>query len=290
MRLFLPLMLALMIPTGASAHAGHVGAGWANEPWTLVPLLLAGATYAAGAVRLRARSGGRGLSWMRSVSFAVGWMLAAFLLLSPLDGWSEQFLSAHMVQHFALMLLAAPLMVLGRISLAFLWALPRAWRRGIGGWQRGRIHAALAWMIHPAGALLIYALTLWLWHAPPLYQAALRHDAVHALQHLCFVGAAALFWQAVIERPRAESRIGAFLAIFAAAVQSCMLAALMTLSTVHWYPRHKDGPFGLSALEDQQLGGLIMWVPCCVVMIFAGIMVFARLLRDSEQRQRRRAA
>lgn len=189
-----------------------------------------------------------------------------------------------MIRHFALMLIAAPLMMLGRPDIAALWALPRRWRAG-----GARVVASRAWqaLVHPLGAWIIYFVVLWGWHLPPLHQAALRSDAVHATQHFSFLGAAMLFWHAVLSCPRAEEHAGAFMAVFATAVQSCALAAFLTTSQVIWYPAYQGGAWGLDQLQDQHLGGLIMWVPCCAIFIGTGVALMARLLAETERRLQR---
>ncbi|WP_265499737.1 cytochrome c oxidase assembly protein [Paracoccus beibuensis] len=275
----------LFLPTAALAHADH--AAPVNDTWAIVPLVLGGAIYAAGLARLWRQGGpGRGITRTRAALFAGGFLLAAVLLLSRLSDLTKLLLTAHMIQHFALMLIAAPLMVLGRPGLAALWAAPQSWRGRLA-----RAGTALPWrgLAHPLGAWITYFVVLWGWHLPPLHQAALRSDAIHAVQHFCFLGAAMLFWHAVLERPRAESRGGAFIAVFATAVQSCALAALLTTSQVLWYPAYGGGAWGLDRMQDQQLGGLIMWVPCCAIFIGTAVALMARLLSDSDRRMQRTA-
>ena len=270
MRTLLPLLL---LATPAFSHGGE------SQADPTVPLLLeGGALYLFGLSRLWGRAGaGRGLPRARVALFGLGFALTAVLLLSPLDALAERLLAAHMVQHFGLMLVAAPLMVLGRPGLAFLWALPASWR--------GAAQAAhpLRAFLHPLAAWAVYFAVLWLWHAPPLHQAALADPRIHALQHASFLGAAMLFWTAVLGAPRGETRAIAFGTVFATAVQSCALAALLTTSATVWYPAYPGG-FGLSPLEDQQLGGLVMWVPCCAILIGAALAVMAGLLRDTKRR------
>ena len=138
----------------------------------------------------------------------------------------------------------------------------------LGAGATGRIWRAAT---HPLGAWAIYFAVQWSWHIPSLYQLALTNAGIHALQHVSFLGAAMLFWLAVLNPARGEGRASAFLAVFATAIQSCALAALLTASRTLWYPAYANGAgaWGLSPLEDQQLGGLIMWVPCCAVLIGA---------------------
>lgn len=290
MRMFLG-PIALLLPVAAEAHGAEAaGAGWTADAYVILPLLLAGGIYAAGVTRLWRQAGrGRGLSQMRIASTVAGFALAALLLLSPLDRLADRLLSAHMIQHLGLMLIAAPLLVLGRPGIAALWAVPPSGRPGVGRLGQGMTGRLWRAATHPFGAWVLYFAVLWMWHMPALHQRALANDGVHALQHMSFLGVAVLFWIAVLERPRAEGRAGAFLAIFATAIQSCALAALLTTSRTLWYPAYAlgGGATGLTPLEDQQLAGLIMWVPCCAILIGAAIAVFAGLLRDAEARAER---
>lgn len=288
LRLIVPL-LVLLSAGPASAHTAH-DAGWTADPLVLLAMAAAGSAYTLGLLRLWRRAGpGRGLHGLRVTLFALGYLLAGGLLLSPLDTWAERLLSAHMIQHFGLMLVAAPLMVLGRPGLAFLWAVPASRRAALGRLAGGAAGRAWRAATHPLGAWMIYLVALWIWHMPALHQWALRSDAVHAAQHASFLGAALLLWTAVLERPRAEGRAGAFFAVFATAVHSCALAALLTTARTLWYPAYAAGAggWGLTPLQDQQLGGLIMWVPCCAILLGAAVAVFAGLLRDAELRAER---
>lgn len=282
--LFFTLVVA---PFPALAHSANhaVPASGSLELLTLLPIMLAGTFYLLGLARLRARTGTLAAAGpIRVTLFALGLLLSVLLLVSPFDGWAERFLSAHMVQHFGLMLIAAPLIALGRPGIVYLWALPQSWRQDFARLRSDKIGRASRALFTPLGAWLTYFLVLWLWHSPPLFARALQHEPVHALQHLCFLGAALLFWTVVTQSPRGEGRAAMLVVIFTTAVQSCALAALMTMSSIQWYPFYSEGPFGLSALEDQQLSGLIKWVPCCAIMIGAGVATMATLLRDIETR------
>lgn len=277
------LGISLLLLAGpALAHAPVGGAAWRPDLWALLGLGAAAALYAGGVARLWRRAGrGRGVAPWRVLSGAAGFALMGVLLVSPFDALATRYLSAHMVQHFGLMLVAAPLVVLGRAGLMALWAVPPrprlalAW---IGRGATGRIWGALT---RPAGAWAVYFVILWLWHVPALHQRALSHDGLHALQHISFVAAALIFWTAVLERPRDEGHAGALIAVFATALHSAALAALLTTSRSLWYPAYAGG------LADQQLAGLIMWVPCGAVLIGAALLILVRLLRDAETRARR---
>ena len=176
-------------PVDAALTAAAPSIGWSFEPWVIACLLVSAALHGVGVARLWRRAGpGRGVHARRALAFAGGWLATAAALVSPLDGLGTQLFSAHMLQHEALMVVAAPLFVLGRPLAAFAWALPPAWRRGIGhffhrpGWR-------VPWLLvtAPLAAWLVHALVLWLWHVPAAFEAALASEGVHALQHTSFM-------------------------------------------------------------------------------------------------------
>lgn len=281
--------VALLRPSGALAHAAEHGESlwraWSFDPWVAVPLALAGALYAAGTWRLarRGRAGG-GVRRRDALLFWLGWLAAVLALLSPLDALGDELFSAHMVQHEVLMLVAAPLLVLGKPLPVWLWGLPATWRPAVGGATRGRVLAAL-WTActRPLAAWTIHAVVLWVWHVPALFEAAVGDNFVHTLQHLAFMGSALLFWWAMFD-PRhglVRPAIGA-LYIFTTALHTSVLGALLTFSQTPWYPVYADRApdWGLSALEDQQLGGLIMWVPGGAVYLAVTLWLLARLLAE----------
>ncbi|HKC65760.1 MAG TPA: cytochrome c oxidase assembly protein, partial [Pyrinomonadaceae bacterium] len=136
-------------------------------------------------------------------------------------------------------------------------------------------------------AWAVHALALWVWHIPVLFQATLDSEFIHTLQHLSFFFSALLFWWALIHGRRGLLGYGAAtLYVFTTSVHSGLLGALITFAQGIWYPAYKGytASWGLTPLEDQQLGGLIMWIPAGLVYIFAGLALFAGWLRESEAR------
>ncbi len=257
---------------------------WNLEPWLLSVLGLSAVLYAAGVLRLWRQAGiGRGIGRSAVAAFACGWLALAGALISPLDAWGAVLFSAHMVQHEMLMIVAAPLLVLGRPLAAWTWALAPRYRRLAGRTTRS---AVLAWawnvLTRPVSAWALHALALWLWHVPQLFEAALRSEAMHVLQHASFLGTALLFWWAVLGRdPRSRSRGFAMLYLFTTMLHTGVLGALLTVSPMPWYPGYAaaTSALGLDPVEDQQLGGLIMWVPGGLAYLVAGLAVAALLLR-----------
>jgi putative membrane protein len=254
-----------------------------------ISLAAAAGLYARGVRRLwRASRPGRGLRWSAAASFTAGLLVLAVSLLSPMHHWGEEIFAAHMVQHELMMLVAAPLLVGGRPLVAFSWGLPRGLARGIAGlthrtaWRRSwRFLAA------PVPAWTIHAAILWGWHLPSLFQATLTSDVMHALQHTSFMAAALLFWWSLRERRPRERGIG-LLYLFTTLMHTGLLGALLTFAPHPWYPAYAltTARWGLTPLEDQQLGGLIMWIPAGLVYVGAGLFLFHGWLREADRKAR----
>ena len=266
---------------------------WSWEPLVVVGLGLSAWGYAWGLRKLwRASGRGRGVKGWEALAYACGWAALFVALVSPLHPWGRVLFSAHMTQHELLMLVAAPLIVLGRPLLPYLWALPLGWAREVGAWGRA------AWfqkfwraLTNPLAAWAVHAAALWVWHVPALFDATLRSEWVHTLQHLAFLLSALLFWWAVIHgRPGALGYGAATLYVFSTSLHSGLLGVLITLARTVLYPGYVGltDSWGLTPLEDQQLGGLIMWVPAGAVYLVAGLALFAGWLRESETRAQKR--
>jgi len=293
----LALLLALA-PALAPPLAAHEGAplaphdlwrAWTLEPAVVLGLALAAGGYARGLRRLRRRraAGGPVRRW-GARAFWAGWAVLALALVSPLHALGGALLGAHMAQHELLMVAAAPLLVLGRPVLVALWALPAGARRGIGRLAAAPpVRATSRAIARPLPATLIHGAAIWVWHAPSLYQATLGSEAAHALQHAAFLGTALLFWWALIHGSAGPRGYGvAVLCVFLTALHSGALGALLTLSPSLVYPRYAAGAalWGLTPLEDQQLAGLIMWVPGGLAYLAGALALLAAWLRRADRR------
>jgi putative membrane protein len=270
------LVLAAL-PLEAAAHAQ--GASAISDPigWTVTLGLLLGASavlYAMGVRRLWRRAGaGRGVRRAHVLRFTVGWLVLAGALFSPIDAFADRSFALHMVQHELLMLVAAPLLVLARPLEAWTWALATSIRRAPSGIARtrGLKPVWLAITSHP-GAWCLHASALWIWHIPGLFVAAVADPSLHVLQHTCFLGSALLFWWSVLRHRTA----GALFSVFTTMLHTSALGALLSLATHPWYfASAQSTVLGLSALEDQQLGGLVMWVPGSLAYLVAGLVLVA---------------
>jgi putative membrane protein len=255
------------------------GAPWTFDPWVVTPLLATGLLYLVGTQRLWRRAGlGRGVRQWQGACFWGGWTALAVALVSPLHWLGERLFVAHMVEHTVVMAVGAPLIAVSRPIGAILWALPR-WLRALFGrvalWDRVR---------EPFTATAVQALALWIWHVPALYQLALIYPFAHRLQHVSFLVSGSLFWWALLySRPRSRADGIAVICLFATAMQSGVLGALLTVSRKLWYPLQGSSAsvWGLTALEDQQLAGLVMWVPMGLIYTAAALVFAARWINTS---------
>jgi putative membrane protein len=264
---------------------GGVGLRWSLEPGVVTPLVISGALYARGVLELRARGRGRAVSPWEALSFGAGWLVIALALLSPLHDASEQIFSAHMIQHELLMAVAAPLLVLGRPMMVMLWSLPPRARHAAADATHWPV-VRKSWRVitRPLDAWLIHGLAIWLWHLPLLFQATLHSEAIHALQHASFLGSGLLFWWSIVHGQRRAARGMSIVYLFTTAVHTGVLGALMAFSRVPWYPAYAEGAarWGLTPMADQQLAGLIMWIPASVAYLVAALAIMRRWLGDSE--------
>ena len=290
-------LIPALLAHGGEPHDLHdLWRSWAfDEPFVIGGLLLTAWVYTRGVRRLwRASRVGAGIRKWEAACFAGGWVALVVALVSPLHPWGRVLFSAHMTQHEVLMLVAAPLLVLGKPLVATLRALPAGWAHRLA-----EAANAPAWkstwgvVTNAFAAWLVHGLVLWVWHLPSLFQATLDNEFVHAVQHLSFLLSALLFWWAILQGRRHALNYGlAVLYLFTTAVHSGLLGALLTFARTLWYPAYagKTASWGLTPLEDQQLGGLIMWVPACALYIIAGLALFAAWLRESETRVLKREA
>jgi putative membrane protein len=279
-----------------AAHPGghplvyDLWSAWTLEPWVVFPLMLSILIYARGTYNVWKRAGrGHGITTRQWISFVGAVLVLVLALMSPLDALSADLFSAHMVQHLMLMLIAGPLLVISDFQLALLWALPRRRAQSIGSGFNQSQPVSGTWRVlnHPAFVWVLFTLAMWLWHAPLLYQAALHSEFIHMLEHLTFLIAAMLFWWVLFKHNRPDHIHYAMTIpfLFLTVLQSGILGALMTFTERPWYPDYATvaNPWNLTPLEDQQLAGLIMWIPAGAVFSLLTIGFFAAWLRALER-------
>lgn len=289
--------ILLFIPGAALAHEGQppashdVWQAWNWEPLTAAMLLIGGVLYGRGVHVLWREAGpGRGIRLWRAAAFAGGMLALIVALLSPLEAMASALFSAHMVQHLLLLVVAPPLLLLSRADVAILWALPAGRRRELARWVRQQPVLRGVWQVlsKPPVVWLLYALTLWIWHLPALYQAALRNEAIHVLEHATFFGVALLLWWTLAHchiRGSSRSYGAGILLVFTTALHGGLLGWLLTFTSQLWYPIYAEPAllWDLAPLEDQQLAGAIMWAPVGIVYALAALVLMAAWLRGLER-------
>jgi putative membrane protein len=211
------------------------------------------------------------ISIPRRLAFAAA-LASVFLSLNgPLHDLSDTFLfSAHMVQHLVLTLVFPPLLLAG-LDDAMLAPLVRM--RVVG--------PLLRTLTQPLWCFVVFNVVLAAWHLPPLYNTAMRHHSVHILQHLMFMGASVLMWWPIASPSRALPRLphaGQMLYCFLMTVPMSLVSVYIVYATSALYPAYAAAPriAGLSPLEDQRLGGLIMWIPGGLFFLVLMTVIFFR--------------
>lgn len=261
--------------------------GWSFEPYAVAGLFVGGIWYVAGLIRMRHNLGpARITTRAQTAAFGAGLVTLILALLSPLDMLGEQLFSAHMVQHLLLMLAAPPLLVWSRPVIVLLWALPRAGRKGAGRAWTGFGRTGVDALMHPLVVWLLFDGSFVFWHCPGPYTWALRNEFVQAAEHLCFFVTALMFWSIVLD-PAGRRRLGygaTLVFVMTSAVLSGLPGALMILASRPLYPVHQArvADWGLTLMQDQQLAGLVMWIPAGLVYVAAASYMFVNWLEASE--------
>jgi putative membrane protein len=279
-------MTALHIGIGT----GSLWTNWSLDPIALIGIPLAAILYYRGLQSLGARRRFHG-TW-RPSSFYAGLFALAVALLSPLDHLSDELFMAHMTQHMLLMMVGVPLVLLGAPILPILRGIPRPIRRRvvIPTFRSPPVRFVLRTLSRPLVAWPAFIFSMFAWHLPALYEAALGNEALHLLEHAVFVIGAYLFWWNVIDphplRPNLQYLVRVPY-IFLTVVPAFALGAFLTFADGPWYATYiVTAPLhGLTPIEDQQLGGVIMWVPGSFIIGAALVLdLYVAIRNEQEER------
>jgi putative membrane protein len=255
---------------------------WSFEPQVVVPLALALVVVFTGRTRLgfRAKRSPPGVSL-----FLAGWTVLTFALVSPLHEAGERSFTMHMIEHELIMLVAALLLVLSDAGGILAWGLPRPLRRLLAGRWTSPLQTLWKRLTDPVVATIIQGVVLWAWHAPALFDRALESDWWHAAQHLSFVLASLLFWSAMLN-PRRGNHLVSASCLFLTSMVEGALGALMTFSGSPWYAAYAAmgvTGIGVDPETDQQLAGLIMWIPGGLLHGLAALLLLHRWFKSTEE-------
>jgi putative membrane protein len=280
------LLLAVLLSQQAQAHAADGGAHhwWTPDPWVQGPLLLVGILYVSGVLLLRSRHhAGSVVRTPALVSALLGWLALFFALVWGLDAFSDTSFAAHMAQHMLLISVAAPLLALARTgvpvtaaiaavspSLAASLSQPRKWLR--------------LWLL-PSVAFALHGAVIWIWHAPLLFELALRHEWIHRLEHLSFFITGYWYWSVLLRsgRTQGEGYGAAAMWSLSTLMHTGLLGALITFAPRPLYPAYIAAQGSIAAaLQDQQLAGLLMWIPMGACYLLGGLGFAAAWMNRAE--------
>ncbi|MDH5833605.1 cytochrome c oxidase assembly protein [Luteimonas kalidii] len=283
--------MSAIVPGLAHAHSRGEGPptlheAWSLSPWLLVPLSAFAAAYALGIARLwRGGHAGRGVSRAEAGAGAAGLVAMLLATVWPFDALGEWSLAAHMAQHMLLLAVAPPLLLAARPVAALAAALPVSWSRTLHRAQRAVQGPAMQSL---AAATAANVAVMWGWHLPAALDLALRSEPVHWLMHGSFLLAGLWLWALLWQRLRDDSggALAGAVAVVVVMMQMGFMGALLTFSGRVLYPVYagRSPLLGLDALVDQQLAGLVMWVPACVPYLAGALWLLARELRRGRPR------
>ena len=251
--------------------------------------LLLGWWYVRGLLRVRTHPQGRRAQRWRPWLLASAVVVTVLVTAPPLGELLEERLSTHMAQHMALIMVSAPLLALAAPGRPLLAGMPRSLRAGLVRIAR---RLPLGGLLTPHFAWAAHIGLLWAWHMPAAYDAALRDELVHYLEHACFLGTACLFWWhlATVTRHRLRGPV-ALLYVVAAVPPGAALGALLTFPNHALYPVQAAHALasGMNPLADQRIGGIVMWVPLDLAYMALAVWLFLRWFRKLERDQEKEA-
>jgi cytochrome c oxidase assembly factor CtaG/cytochrome c2 len=261
---------------------------WQFEPIVATSLAVVAALYVLGLYRLSNQIEVRIRPDKPHIgAFFSGILLVFVALCSPIETLADSLFSMHMGQHILLTMMAPPLLVWSHPRPVFAAAFSDSWReRAANAWSAFGLDHLTSFVMHPINVFLLFCGAFVFWHLPIPYLWGLRYETAHVLEHASFLFVALVFWTLIIE-PSGKRRLGygaALLFLTVTVLVSDLPGALMVLSPRSLYPIHADGAaaWGLSVMQDQELAGLIMWIPAGAIYLAAAIWLFVRLLEETE--------
>jgi cytochrome c oxidase assembly factor CtaG len=282
---------------------------WDWKIEVIIVLALAGTFYSRGWWQLRKRSQGNAkrvrrarrsrwrlaASW-RLVAYWGGLFVIALALLSPIDALGQQLFFMHMVQHLLLIMAAPPLLLIANPLPFILWGLPNRWRKTVGGLMSHALHRNSAFRhglrsaTQPGIIWMVWVIALIGWHDPSLYNAALRYEWVHNLEHLTFfIASMLMWWHLTGAGPRIHKQfglLGRIGLVISLIPPNMMTGVVLAFAEQGFYSYYEAVPrlWGFDVLMDQQLGGLIMWIPGSMMYIIAALILIGRLLSQEDRK------
>ena len=253
---------------------------WTFDPGPIIVIAIAVGLYVPRWRKVRRTAGPRGASAWRMLSFVAGIVAIAAALLSPIDRLGEQAFVMHMTQHL-LLLDIAPILLICALTKAIL----RPATRRLQDFER-----SIGPLGDPLFAVGLYVAVMWIWHAPAMYDAALNHATIHVLEHVCFFTAGFVYWWHLLSPIRSRHRLGGMGPIVYMLSTKLLVGLLgigLTFSPDPLYHHYTGGTWGLTAEEDEQLGGALMAIEQSIIMGIALAWLFVRMLEESQRADER---
>lgn len=260
---------------------------WSLPVWLTLSIALTAVIYLRGWLAIR-RTRPEQFTALRLASFVSGLMILWLAIGSPMDGFADALLSAHMVEHLLLMSVVPPLLLWGLPAVPLLRGLPEPFGRNVVGplLKMPSLRLLGRWAVTPLVAWLAMNITYLAWHVPSAYDFALENETWHDIEHLCFLGTSMLFWWCIL-RPWPASRVneqwGILVFLITADIVNSLISAFLAFCGRPVYSFYVDHPnaFNLSPLEDQVLGAAIMWVVGSLAFLTPAVVITMRILRPS---------
>ena len=255
---------------------------WSFEPGVLLGVLAIGLLYARAWSRARATGEPHAPGYGRATLFGLGLLMILVALVSPVDRLGEQLMVMHMLQHILLLDIAPILLILGLNKVLLRPATRRL----------HTIERKAGFLAHPAFAVIAYAGFMWLWHIPAMYDVALRHADVHAVEHLCFAVVGGLYWWHLLSPIRGRMRLGGMGPVLYM-VSTKLLVGILGIvlafapTALYAFYEHQPHYWGLTAGEDMNMAGLLMALEQSIVMGIALAYLFVQMLGESDREAER---
>ncbi|MGA8743203.1 MAG: cytochrome c oxidase assembly protein [Terracidiphilus sp.] len=279
-------MCLMLIDDGANGvpALGDLLRTWSLPMMPLITLSISLVLYLHGWMAARATRG-RELPVWRAACFVAGVLSLWVALASPIDALDDYLLAAHMIQHFILMSIAPPLIVLGAPVVPLLRGMPRfLMRRGLRPVFRARwLRAVMGTVTHPVFAWIAMNVAYLGWHVPAAFELTFRSEAIHNFEHVCFFATSLAFWWVVLSPWPARARWPRWAMIpylLSADILNTVLSATLVFSGRVLYPSYVDAPrvCFLTPLKDQAAAGAEMWVLNSLVFLIPAVVIAAKEL------------
>ncbi|RXH54782.1 cytochrome c oxidase assembly protein [Granulicella sibirica] len=258
---------------------------WSPPPWLTLSVALTAIVYLRGWLEI-GKTRPQQFDLLRLASFYSGLAVLWLAIASPMDGFADVLLSAHMIEHLLLMSVVPPLLLYGLPVVPLLRGLPVVLRRNLIGplLRLTFLRRFLHWLTRPVVAWFAMNISFLAWHIPSAYNFALEHENWHAVEHICFLGTSILFWWCIIRPwPSEAKRLnwGILLYLVSADVVNTILSAFLSFCdrpVYSFYLTHPN-PFQVEPLEDQVLGAVIMWVLGSLAFLLPAVILALHLVR-----------